>query len=772
MGLERQPLLADESLTGATWCHTHSALVDDWVAELLHAAVSDGHEGLALVAVGGYGRAELCPQSDIDLMLVYERRRDVAAVADRIWYPIWDEGIKLGHSVCTVREALGLANDDLDSATALLSARLVAGDKGLAETLAAGGIEQWRKRSKRWLSDLAVRNDLRQEKAGEVAFELEPDLKEGRGGMRDVHALGWAEAARQILLDHDSQSLSRAYGVLLDVRVELQRRSGRPSNIVGLHDQAAVAKALGDVDADALMARVAEAARSIAWTSDDTWHRIRSGLRGPLARGGRTRPIAAGVVLRDGEVHVDDVGPGPVPERSADRTLALRAAAGAVAHDTIIDRQSLERLAAASPCLGDPWPPEARPLLVELLLSGRAAVRVIESLDQRGIWTRILPEWRQVRARPQRDAYHRYTVDRHLLEATAEAARLAPRVDRGDLLVVAALLHDLGKGLDGDHPSELGAGLAREVAARMGFPDDDVAALGSLVRHHLVLAEVAVRRDLDDPRTIERVATTVGSVSQLRLLAALTEADCIATGPSAWGASKAALLEQLVDRVAHVLDGGSANPAATPFPTSDQLARLSDGNDHIDIDGAVLTVMTRNRPGIFGRIAGVLALHGLDVETAAVHTTDEGRALAEFRVNHRTRAEMPWARVEADLGLALEGRLAVNARLAERARTYARAGRRPIAVGGTRVTFDEHASADATVIDVQTADGIGVLSRIFGALAELDLDIRSARVQTLGSRVVDAFYARDASGAKVTDPRTLGEVERAIVHGLDGATGA
>jgi len=765
MGLQRLPLLADESLTGGPWCRRHSGLVDEWVAGLLHAAVGDGHKGLALVAVGGYGRAELCPQSDIDLMLVHERRRDVAAVADRIWYPIWDEGIKLGHSVCTVREALGLANDDLDSATALLSARLVSGDTALAEALAAGAIEQWRKRSKRWLSDLAARNDLRQDKAGEVAFELEPDLKEGRGGMRDVHALGWAEAARQILLDHDSKSLGRDYGVLLDARVELQRRSGRPSNILALPDQAAVAKALGDADADALMARVAEAARSIAWTSDDTWHRIRSGLRGPLARGGRTRPIAAGVVLRDGEVHVDDAA------IAKDPTLALRAAVGAVAHDTIIDRQSLELLAATSPALGDPWPPEARSLLMELLLAGRAAVRVIESLDQRGVWRRILPEWQQVRARPQRDAYHRYTVDRHLLETTAEAARLAPSVDRGDLLVASALLHDLGKGLGGGDPLEVGAGLALQVAARMGFPETDVVTVGALVQHHLLLAEVAVRRDLDDPRTIERVATTVGSTSRLRLLAALTEADCIATGPSAWGPSKAALVARLVDRVAHVIDGGSSSPAVVPFPTSGQLARLSDGDDHIDVDGAVLTVMTHNRPGIFGRIAGVLALHGLDVEAAAVHTTDEGRALAEFRVNDRARAEMPWSRVLSDLRLALEGRLAINARLADRSRTYGRAGRRPIAVGETRVSFDDDASAGATVIDVRTADGIGVLYRIFGALAELDLDIRSARVQTLGSHVVDAFYARDARGDKITDPRTLGEIERAIVHGLDGATG-
>jgi len=767
MGLDRQTLLADETLTGSAWCRRQSGDVDAWMAELLHDAVGDRSGGLALVAIGGYGRAELCPQSDIDVMLVYERRRDVAAVADRIWYPIWDEGVKLGHSVCTVREALGLANDDLDSATALLSARHVAGDLGLVETLATRAAEQWQGRSKRWLSDLASRNEARQEKAGEVAFELEPDLKEGRGGMRDVHALGWAEAAHKILLDHDAQSLTRAYSVLLGARVELQRRTGRPSNILALKYQAPVAAALGDAGADALMARVAEAARSIAWTSDDTWHRIRSGLRGPLARGGRTRAIAEGVFLRDGEIHVDlDVG-------AHDAGLVLRAAAGAAARDTIIDRQSLEGLAKSAPALGDPWPSGASSLLVDLLQSGRPAIRVIESLDQRGIWARLLPEWQRVRARPQRNTYHRYTVDRHLLEAAAEAARLVPHVERGDLLVIAALLHDLGggsgSGNGGRHRgTDVGVDLAGEITARMGYPDDDVSTVAALVRHHLLLGEVASRRDLDDPTTIARVAKTVGSTSRLHLLAALTEADSLATGPLAWGPLKAQVVGKLVERVARLLDGSEDWEATTAtFPSSQQVERLSAGVDEIDAVGNVLTVMAADRPGLLSRVTGVLALHGLDVVSAAAHTSEERRVVVELRVGDRVRAEIPWARVVTDLRLALDGRLAITARLAERARTYSRRARPSIAFGATRVSFDDEASADATVIDVQTDDGIGVVHRITTALAEFDLDIRSARVQTLGSHVVDAFYARDAQGRKITDARTLGEIERAIVHSLD-----
>src|ERR1700730_16344102 len=179
MILERGPLLANDTLRGAAWCRAHSALVDSWLAGLLDEATDGATGGLALVAVGGYGRAELCPHSDIDVMLVHQRHPEVAAVADRVWYPIWDKGLHLGHSVCTVREALELASDDLDTATALLSARQVAGDETLTAQLAMGARSQWEKRSRPWLADLAAEVGRRHSKAGEVAFHLEPDLKEG-----------------------------------------------------------------------------------------------------------------------------------------------------------------------------------------------------------------------------------------------------------------------------------------------------------------------------------------------------------------------------------------------------------------------------------------------------------------------------------------------------------------------------------------------------------------------------------------------------------------
>jgi [protein-PII] uridylyltransferase len=759
MGLERGPLLADETLSGRRWCRAHSELVDGWLSELMRQAAAAETSGLSLVAVGGYGRAELCPRSDIDVMLVHDRRIEVAEIAERLWYPVWQQELHLGHSVSTVRDALRLGTSDLDTATALLSARHVAGDPAPVAELSAGAFARWRRRSKHVLPQLAERVERRHEKTGEVGFRSEPNLKEGRGGLRDVHALRWAEAAQDdMLFDEDAAVLDESYAMLLDARVELQRLTARPTNVLALEHQAGVAAALGLSGADELMARIAEAARAIAWTSDDAWRRLASVRGSPLGQGTRAVVLEAGLRVENGQVALDDGVP------ANDLTVVLRAAATAARLGVVIERRSLERLAAAASPWVEPWSADARHHLVELLRTGSSAIGVIESLDRRGVWGCVLPEWLSVRSLPQPDAFHDFTVDRHLLETAAAAARLARRVSRPDLLLTAALLHDIGKGSAGDH-TEAGVVLAGRVCRRMGFAPDDVSTVSALVEHHLLLRDVASRRDIEDPATAERVAGAVGSIERLRLLAALTEADGRATGPSAWDPWTAELLARLVGRVTRRLRGRErGRDAGAAFPTADQLARLMAGDRWIEVSGDVLTVMTADRPGVFSRVAGVLALHGLDVLAAAAYSTRR-RALAEFRVTDPLRDEPPWSRVTADLELALDGRLALEARLSERARTYGRARRGAIGDRAPTVGFDDRASVDATVIDVQAADGIGVLYRITRALAELDLDIRSAKVQTLGERVHDAFYVRGRDG-KVTDARTIAEIERAILHSL------
>jgi len=450
--------------------------------------------------------------------------------------------------------------------------------------------------------------------------------------------------------------------------------------------------------------------------------------------------------------------------RANDLTVVLRVAATAAHGGAAIERASLERMASVAVPWEEPWSADARAQMIELLRAGTSAIRVIEALDRRGIWSFVLPEWLPVRSLPQPGVFHDFTVDRHLLETTAAAAGLTQEVSRPDLLLIAALLHDIGKGSGPGH-IEAGVAIAERICARMGFAPDDISTVSMLVEHHLLLRDVATRREIADPTTARRVASAVGSIERLRLLAALTQADGEATGATAWDPWTAQLTSRLVGRVAHQLRGWREAPDdSNSFPTDEQVARLTMSDDRrLEVVGDVLTVMTADRPGIFSRVAGVLAIHGLDVRAAAAYSM-RGRALAEFRVTDPYRDETPWPKVMADLELALDGRLAIRARLAERVRTYARV---PAVATGLAATvgFDDRASVDATVIDVQAADGIGVLYRITHALAELDLDIRSAKVQTLGDRVHDAFYVRDRGG-KIADERALAEIERAIHHSL------
>ncbi|MCX7619539.1 MAG: [protein-PII] uridylyltransferase [Acidimicrobiales bacterium] len=763
--LKRETLIADRELAGLALCQALSRDMDEWIAELFAAAGAPA--GVALVAVGGYGRAELSPRSDIDLVLIHDGRRDVRDVAERIWYPIWDQHLKLGHATRTVKEAVALAGDDLETATSLISARWVAGDVDLANELTGRALSLWRKKAKRFLPELARTVRERHATAGEVAFLLEPDLKQGRGGLRDVHAIRWAAAADVLLLDEDDERLEAAYLQLLAARVELHRISGKASDRLLLEDQDAVAASLGYGDADALMRSLSSAARDIAWASDEVWHRISAWLKGPsMSKLRRDRELLPGVVLRDGDVHLHDTA-----DPADDPLLVLRAAVAAARARTRVDRKSLERLAQRAAPLPVPWPSEARALFSDLLLAGEPAVPIIEALDRKGLWVRLLPEWDPVRCKSQRNAYHTFTVDRHLCQAAANAAALADRVDRPDLLVVGTLLHDIGKGYSGDH-AVVGIEVVGRIAARMGYDTEDTHLLQEMVRLHLLLPDIATRRDLDDDGTIKRVANEVGSLSLLYLLHALTEADSLATGPAAWNSWKASLVHGLVERVAHVLGGGAVEEVtAETFPGPELLQRMADGNQVIEGSGNQLLVITLDRPGLFSRVSGVLALHGFDVLDANAFTSDDGMAVERFRVESSIGPVIPWDRVKRDLELALEGKLALTARLAERARRYSSWTPRRVEAGDgrARVTFDNETSATATVVEVHAPDSIGLLYRVTRAIAELDLDIRTAKIQTLGSEVVDAFYVRDRNGAKITDESYLLELERALLHALEAA---
>ena len=330
---------------------------------------------------------------------------------------------------------------------------------------------------------------------------------------------------------------------------------------------------------------------------------------------------------------------------------------------------------------------------------------------------------------------------------------------------MGALLHDLGKGLTGDH-TERGMELAQVLGTRMGFPAKDVDVLRAMVEHHLLLPDVATRRDLDDPGTIEQVAKAARSELRLELFAALTEADSIATGPQAWSEWKASLVAELAARAAHVLRGGAVTEVAADLLTDEQHALLEAGPRRIEATGNVLTLVVEDEPGVFSRVAGVLTMHGIDVVAATVHSDARGTGLEQFRTERSFDGEVRWPEVIADLTRVLDGALDVGAEVERRAVRYARRLPQVATPARNEVTFDNEVSATATVVDVHATDGVGVLYRITDVLARHGLDVRSAKVQTMGAQVVDAFYVRGRTGAKVVDEGELAAIRHDVLAAL------
>lgn len=274
--MERADVIGDGSLGGLDACRALSDVTDTMFRGIFEAAVAGEKKAdrIALVAIGGYGRRELAPFSDLDVLLVHDGVKNIAEVASKIWYPIWDAGLKLGHSVRTPKETMQMCATDLDTATALVTARWLAGSESLAAEVINGAAESWRRRGRDWLVQLHTRVLERYAKDGEVAFMLEPNLKEGMGGLRDIHALGWAVQAGLELNADDRAQLVRGNEILLAVRVALHRHTNRASEILRLEDQQPVAALCGYADDDALMAAVAEVGRRIAWISDEAWARL------------------------------------------------------------------------------------------------------------------------------------------------------------------------------------------------------------------------------------------------------------------------------------------------------------------------------------------------------------------------------------------------------------------------------------------------------------------------------------------------------------------
>ncbi|MDX3656289.1 [protein-PII] uridylyltransferase [Streptomyces sp. ID05-26A] len=695
--------------------------------------------GIALVAVGGLGRRELVPYSDLDLVLVHNGVKNIDEIAEKLWYPLWNSGIGLDHSVRTVGEALRVAAGDLRTALGLLDVRHIAGDPEVTQKLAEGARQAWRGNVRNRLDEIAESSQKRWSRSGEIAHRVEPDLKHGRGGLRDLTILDALSLAQ--LVDRPSADVGEARRLLLDVRTELRRVARKPRDVLRAQDGDEVASALGLADRFALARSLSSAARTVVYAFDVAMRAARAAapkrglgafLRGQPPR----RPLDEGVVLHGSEV---SLARDAIPSR--DPALLLRVATAAARSKHPIAAGTLTRLADSAPELRQPWPREAREELLALLGSGNGLVDVVEALDRTGLWGRLFPEWGAVRDLPPRDAAHMWTVDRHLVQTVAHAARLATTVARPDLLLLGALIHDIGKGRQQDH-SEVGAALATQIGERIGLWPQDVETLAAMVRHHLLLPHTATRRDVEDEATVHRVVETLGGDAVLlELLYALAESDSIATGPGVWTDWKAALLADLVARCRTAM-AGEALPKPEPLdPVHVAMAERVAASGKPDVllekqdHAAVVTVLAPDRPGMLSKAAGVLALNSLEVHAATLRSHG-GATVDAFTVSPRFGSLPDASLLREQLSRAIEGSLPLADKLAAKERDY---GGPPLDPPPARVLWFDDEATGAVVLELRAADRIGLLHRVAGALEQCGADVQWARVSTLGATVVDSF---------------------------------
>jgi [protein-PII] uridylyltransferase len=699
---------------------------------------------VALTAVGGYGRGELAPGSDLDILILHDgsnKADDLSQFINDFLYPLWSAGRAVDHSVRTRAQTRDIAAEDIRVALGLLDLRFIQGNKDLFATVDEDSRDSWRNNQKRNLPKLRESLEERANRSGELAFLLEPDLKEARGGLRDINALHAIEASGVVAVALERMASGQA--LLSNVRDVLHELSGKTRDQLLLTEQDKVAAEMGFADADALMLEVAKSARSVDYLMDLTWHRIDQKSGKSWLRKKSSPEVARGLVLENEEISIK-----PGYEISKDPEIGLRAAASAAQRGVPISIDACIAMAENFTALPTPWPRSVREDLVSLIGGGIEMLRVFEALDQEGLIAKWIPEWAHVRFLPQRNVLHRHTVDRHMLETAVRAAALTRTVKRPDLLLVGALFHDIGKGFANKDHSEYGEELILPLAKRIGFDEEDCNILGLMVREHLLLSEVATRRDLDDPATIALVNERVKDPDSLQLLHALSIADGQATGRTAWSDWKASLVSTLVNKCLAAMSGTKpvAQPELTPKIelTGEISLAIEEGDGIFEID-----VIARDQVGLLSIVAGVLSICRLEVRAARTKTTNE---IAVFRWTVATdpNVEMPSeSKLLELLHKGIHGELDIGRKIDERVDNYRR--NPGIPTPPPVVTVMNDIATSATVVEVRMHDRPGVLYSVAKAISRTGVDIRAAIVSTLGAEAFDTLYVTDVAGNALTE---------------------
>lgn len=729
-----------------------SALVE------LYAEVGGPASGAALAAVGSLARQELGPRSDIDLVLLHSGKSStkINTLAADLWYPLWDARIRVDHAVRTPAECADVAGRELSAGVGLLDLRVITGDAELVKGARTALLDSWRGHARKRLPELLASLDERLATYGDAAYLLEPDLKEARGGFRDVSML--RALAASWLTDRPHVGVRGPYQRLLDVRDALHLVSGRTLDRLIFSETEAVAARLGYGEADDLRRDVSLAARRIGQAVDLTVRAARQALPPHrvlsfVKRERKPNYVQAdhGLIISSGEV-----GLGRTTSAS-DPLVGLRAGALAARRGLVLSPVTAENLGKQGQAPSTPWPEACRDALLDMLSTGPHVVPVWEALDLAGCISRWIPSWEPIRARPQHNLVHRHTVDRHLVQTVAEAQPHLTRVDRPDILLLACLFHDIGK-LPGAgvHHAARGAPIAREAVEAMGLNESDAALVEHLVRHHLTLAGLATKRDHADPATLNALVEAVqGRADILELLRCLTEADARAAGPAAWSPWRAQLINSLAGHAEGLLvDEGTRVDVTHLVDLGLARSVQLDGRPRIRVEtqpgGLQLVIAATDRLGLFSDTAGLLASHSVQVRSAVLHTV-EGVAVNTWRVDKQLPTDLPDTAYLVKQLIRLEaGETGILAPVQRREARAHDSG----AVSQPHVELIRDASDTAAVVEVRTGDRAGLLYALGRSLSDLRLSIRSAHVSTLAGQAIDTFYVTEADGSPPSTART------------------
>ena len=824
--------------------------------------VQDGLGRLGVAATGGYGRGVLAPFSDIDLLFLTadEPRPAVLRTVEFMLYFLWDLGLKVGHATRSVADCLTEANGDVTIRTSLLDARPVAGDAALFKDFARRfRVACTEAGAANYIAAKQAERAARHRRYGDSPFVVEPNVKEGRGGLRDLQTLYWiaryvfgarimAELADPtgpaggVLTDTEARLARRSWDFLWTLRFHLHYVAGRAEERLTFDLQPVVGARMGYTrhgrqdGVERFMRHYFLTAREVTRLTHVLEPAMLRAALGPPAHAKETDAelAAAGFVLADGmllsargrEFHNEPVQMLRILQVARDRGLEL--------HPLAI-RALIRHERRAVELRGDP---EASEIFLDLLCghdaeNGHAdGATWLKVMNEVGILGRLLPDWARIVGQMQFDTYHVFTVDEHTIEVIrvlnslerGELAQIAPVASDlvGNLqsrraLYIAAIMHDIAKGRGGDH-SELGAELALEVGPAIGLTAEETETVSWLVLHHLLLSQTAIKRDIDDPKTILDLAEVIQSPERLRLLLVLTVADMRAVSSKVWNGWKATLLRELYARVGEVLAGGlstaerdvrvqrardSAGSLLTDWPAEAREKYLSlgyagywlgfDPETHArharlirdaEARRAPLTVETQPLParavtevtvyaadhaGLFSQIAGALAVAGASIVDARIHTLTNGMALDTFWVQDAAGgafdAPHRLARLYVLIEQALTGRIKLGTEI--RKMSQALLGRRVRAIHvPPRVVIDNYASNTYTVLEVNGRDRPGLLHDVTAAISEQGLQIASAHVSTYGVRAVDVFYVKDVFGLKVENERRLHQLREALLAAL------